>query len=724
MWEKTDNEDRRTEFPVKASAASLPATVVSYTRKHRLRQTIVGIVKRSLIPFPRVYELAAWIYQKAERRFPETAGWSSVVSGTSRKHISGIQGLVQITSTEEGDLIMPLQPFRAHYEGEKDFSQYTTDIKAIAYHLPQFHAIPENDAWWGKGFTEWHNTRKAGPLFPGHYQPREPHADIGFYDLSDIALLRRQAAMAKRYGLYGFCFYHYWFHGKRLLGKPVDLLLNNPDLDMPFCLCWANETWSKRWDGMDHHILIQQTFSSEDDLRFIEFLAPYFRDPRYIRVNGRPLLMVYRVSKLPYPLKTVSRWRAWCRENGVGEIHLVAVCHGEVYPHIRLEEIGFDAYAAFPPHSFPCQHIPEDKGLFEGGYRFDYASGVDACLPSFDRDARIYEGCTLGWDNTARFGRKNVTMYLNFSLEKYYQWLQRVTAYTRARFPEPERLVFINAWNEWAEGAYLEPDRRYGYAFLNTTARALFGLPLHDNDSSGDPDRDSAARYTQDYEWLKYQIESRAENSLSVVNRFIQDGREVLEFGSATGYFTRYLREERGATVDIVELDSRCAGQAAAYARRCCVGDIEQYAWKDAFSAERYDYILFADVLEHLRDPWKVLRESADLLKLGGRIIISVPNIAHAEILASLYNNDFSYAEVGIMDKSHLRFFTEATLREMIAESGLQICDLVPVTAPVLPQGCGTRWNRTRVPAKLRKLLAVKEHAHAIQFVACCRRIE
>jgi SAM-dependent methyltransferase len=176
--------------------------------------------------------------------------------------------------------------------------------------------------------------------------------------------------------------------------------------------------------------------------------------------------------------------------------------------------------------------------------------------------------------------------------------------------------------------------------------------------------------------------------------------------------------------VDIVELDSSCAGQAAAFARRCCVGDIEGYDWKAAFAGQQYDYILFADVLEHLKDPWRVLKTSAAFLKPGGRVIVSVPNIAHAQILASLYNNDFSYADVGIMDKSHLRFFTGATLRDMIEESGLTVCELVPVQAPVLPQGCGTRWNKTKVPARLRKLLAAKEHAHAIQFVACCRKAE
>ena len=707
-----DEPDRQT-----ADMAAAPAPL-------SFPQRLVNALRRRLAPFPRLYALASRIYQRIGRRFGRMAVLPPAGFGPSRPHLSATQGLTQVTATPDGDLATPARPFQAHYEGPLDFSGYATDIKAIAYHLPQFHAIPENDAWWGQGFTEWHNTRKAGPLFPGHYQPREPHDDIGYYDLSDPAVLRRQVDMAKSHGIYGFCFYHYWFHGRRLLGKPVDLLLNTPDLDMPFCLCWANETWSKKWDGRDHHILMKQTFSPEDDLRFIEFLAPYFRDPRYIRVNGRPLLLVYRVSKLPDPPGTVNRWRTWCRENDIGEIHLVSVCHGEVYPHVRLEEIGFDAYAAFPPHSFPCQHIPEDKGLFEGGYRLDYASGVDAFAP-VHADTRLYEGCTLGWDNTARFGNRNVTMYLNFSLEKYDQWLRRVIGYTRDRFPEDERLIFINAWNEWAEGAYLEPDRRYGYAYLNTTARALFGLPPAGGQRAcgAGEDRDSAARYTQDYEYLKHVIESDGENSLAKAAGFIEKDRaEVLEFGSAAGYFTRYLVEERSATVDIVEVDRDCAARAAAYARDCCLGDIEQYAWWEAFSGRRYDYILFADVLEHLRDPWGVLKKSAELLKPDGRVIVSVPNIAHAQILASLYNNDFSYADVGIMDKTHLRFFTEPTLRDMVREAGLAVCGLSPVRMPVLPQGCGTRWNRTKVPAGLRKMLAAKEHAQAIQFVVSCRR--
>lgn len=698
-----------------------PGAGVSYIQQQTLRRKMIRGIKRGLAPYPSLYEFVAMIYQQIGRRFRHMSEKISVPLGTSRQHISCKKGLVQITTSKKDDLLAPLSPYTAHYEEKQDYSGHKTEIKAIAYHLPQFHQIPENNEWWGEGFTEWHNTRKAKPLFPGHYQPREPHSDIGYYDLGEISALKRQVDMAKRHGIYGFCFYHYWFHGKRLLGKPVDLLLNTPEINMPFCLCWANETWSKKWDGKDHHILIQQKFSPEDDLRFIKFLAPYFRDSRYIRINGKPLLMVYRVSKLPKPLETVNRWRKWCLQNGIGEIHLVSVCHGEVYPHTPLDEIGFDAYAAFPPHSFPCQHISADSGIFKGGYRFDYATGVAAYTPN-GHGTRIYEGCTLGWDNTPRFKRVNVTMYLNFSLEKYYSWLRKIVDYTRATFPVEERLLFINAWNEWAEGAYLEPDKRYGYAYLNTTAKALFGLPFNDNGYDKRLDKDSSFKYAQDYKWLKREIENQSEHSLAVINQFINSNSEVLEFGPASGHFTRYLKEERGAVVDIVEIDKHCAEVSARYARTCHIGNIEHYAWKDAFSQQSYDYVLFADVLEHLQDPWRVLKESAYMLKPGGKTIISVPNIAHAQILASLYNNDFSYASVGIMDRTHLRFFTEPTFREMIREAGLKICKMVPVEAPVLPVGCGTRWNKTKVPGKLREFLKNKEHAHAIQFVACCEK--
>ncbi len=680
-------------------------------------------IKNRLVAYPLLYKLMGNLYHRMRRNSPGTV---HTHDGTnfSRLHISRDQGLLTVTQTESGEIIKSAPSFLAHYEADQDFSNHATDIKAIAYHLPQFHAIPENDEWWGEGFTEWTNTRKTKPLFPGHYQPREPHDDIGYYDLSDIETLKQQVKLAKKHGIYGFCFYHYWFHGKRLLGKPVDLLLDHPEIDMPFCLCWANETWSKRWDGMDHHILMHQTFSAKDDIDFISFLKPYMMDSRYIRVAGKPMLLVYRISKFSDPEATVKRWRKWCRENGVGEIHLVAVCHGEVYPRMPLHEVGFDAYAAFPPHGFSCQHISSDKDMFGTGYRFDYASGIESYTFS-KMNTPVYEGCTLGWDNTARFG-ENANIYMNFSLDCYSSWLRKVIEYTRTRFKPEDRYLFINAWNEWAEGAYLEPDKKYGYASINATSRALFDLSDTDLDEASLPQQtlETADRYTKDYEWLKSMINSKGEHSLAVAAQFIPLGAEILEFGSAAGYFTRFLKQERNATVDIVELDKACAEKASQYARDFHIGDIEQGGWKDIYADRQYDIILFADVLEHLRDPWRVLTEAARQLKPGGRIILSVPNIAHAQILSSLYNDDFSYAQVGILDKTHLRFFTEQTIRQMAEDCGLRVCDLIPVIAKILPTGCGTLWNRSQVPTELKTLLSSKPNAHAIQFVLCCTRTD
>lgn len=682
-------------------------------------QIIVGYLKQRLIKYPFLYELIIKSYRYMRNLVPDFAS-IKYKNGASWKYISQDLGLLQVTRKKSEKIAHPLRSFIAHYEVDEDFSEHTTDIKAIAYYLPQFHAIPENDEWWGTGFTEWTNTQKAEALFPGHYQPREPHDDIGYYDLSNVDVLKKQVEMAKKHGIFGFCFYHYWFHGKRLLGKPVDLWLQHTEIDMPFCLCWANETWSKRWDGSDHLILIKQTFSPEDDLNFIKFLEPYLRDPRYIRVDGKPMLLVYRLSKLPNPLETANRWRNWARKNGIGELHLVAVSHGEVFPHTPLNDIGFDAYAAFPPHSFECKQIHSHRKIFTSGHRFDYESGVDAYSSPITHTP-MYEGCTIGWDNTPRFGR-NATIYVNFSLNRYYKWLRKIIENTRTKYHNPEdRFIFINAWNEWTEGAYLEPDKKYGYAYINTTSRALFNIPTKYLEKQEEI-HESAVRYTKQYESMKYLIEKQSENALAVINRFIKPNSQILEFGPSSGFFTRYLKEERNAVVDIVEIDEACAKQASEFARDCHIGDIEQYLWKNTFAGRQYDFILFADVLEHLRDPWSVLKEAGQFLKADGLIIISVPNIAHVQIIASLYNNDFSYSSAGILDKSHLRFFTELTVRQMVEEAGLQVNELVPVQSPLLPDGCGTYWNKSGIPFKLKRMLSKKQHAYAMQFVACCNK--
>lgn len=343
--------------------------------------------------------------------------------------------------------------------------------RVIAFYLPQFHPIAENDEWWGEGFTEWTNVRPALPQFMRHYQPHVP-ADLGYYDLRDTETQRRQIDLAKLYGVEGFCFYFYWFAGKRLLETPLLNYLNDPSLDHPFCLCWANENWSRRWDGRDHDVLMAQVHSPEDDLAFIRHVAQYMRDPRYIRVDGRPLLQVYRPSLLPDPAATGKRWRKWCRDNGLGEIYLA---YTQSFESNDPADYGFDAAIEFPPNNSGVpqitQHCRPNPG-FQGKI-FDWSALVERSFSYASRPYTLFRSVCPSWDNTARRG-VNGTVLANSTPSRFTRWVTNAIRETKARFSkQDQRLVFVNAWNEWAEGAHLEPDKRYGYAWLESVRVAL-----------------------------------------------------------------------------------------------------------------------------------------------------------------------------------------------------------------------------------------------------------
>lgn len=345
-------------------------------------------------------------------------------------------------------------------------------VKAIAFYLPQFHPIPENDEWWGPGFTEWTNVTQAKPLFPGHYQPHVP-ADLGYYDLRLPEVRNAQAELAKKYGIYGFCYYYYWFSGRRILERPLQDMLDSGTPDFPFCICWANENWSRRWDGSENEILLKQEHNAETDAKFINDVIPILRDPRYIRINGKPLLMVYRISLLPNPSETARIWRKICQDEGLGEIYLTAV---ESFGYTNPYKDGFDASVQFPPHGARVagsandlvDDLPEDYT----GTLYDYQEVVfndlNAEVPAYKR----FRGVMCSWDNTAR-KKKAGNVFLNATPHDYELWLRGVADYTRQNLPAGERLVFINAWNEWAEGTHLEPDRKFGHGFLEATRRAL-----------------------------------------------------------------------------------------------------------------------------------------------------------------------------------------------------------------------------------------------------------
>lgn len=348
--------------------------------------------------------------------------------------------------------------------------------RVLAYYLPQYHATPENNAWWGDGFTEWTNTSRALPRFADHYQPRIPR-DLGHYTLTSPELLNTQARMAKAAGIEGFVFYFYWFNRKRLLDGPLEMLLANPHIDLPFCLMWANENWSRRWDGSDNDILIAQDYRPEDDIALIDCFARHMRDPRYIKVQGRPLLMVYRPGTIPDAPQAFERWRRLFRKRH----HLNPIfVMGQAFNAENPRDFGVDGAIEFPPHKVVsnCSLINEHVQLMDEDFRgqiYDYSDIVENALKQPPTSYPLIRTASPSWDNDAR--RQGQGLVLHGSTpELYERWLTGLVnqAQKERFFGDP--IVCINAWNEWAEGAYLEPDVHFGSAYLNATARACTGF--------------------------------------------------------------------------------------------------------------------------------------------------------------------------------------------------------------------------------------------------------
>ena len=310
----------------------------------------------------------------------------------------------------------------------------------VAFYLPQFHPIPENDAWWGEGFTEWHNVTRALPQFEGHAQPRLP-GELGFYDLRLTDAMRRQMQLAREYGIAAFCSYFYWFAGKTLLETPLQQWLADRTLDLPLCLCWANENWSRRWDGRADDILIGQRHSDADDLAFIEHVSQYLTDPRYLRVDGKPLLLVYRPGLLPDPKATAVRWREWCRANGIGEIQLAYV---QSFDRVDPRTIGFDAAVEFPPNNTTPASITARQHLLNPDYRGDVHDWRELARQSMAQPEPAYPrypGVNPGWDNEPRRSGSG-RVFAHASPRGYRDWLRHAIATARRRFPR-QPLVFI-----------------------------------------------------------------------------------------------------------------------------------------------------------------------------------------------------------------------------------------------------------------------------------------
>lgn len=346
--------------------------------------------------------------------------------------------------------------------------------KIIAFYLPQFHPIPENDKWWGQGFTEWHNVGAAKPLFTGHNQPRIPGA-LGYYDLRLAEAANAQFELARQYGINGFCYYYYWFHGKRILEKPLQDLVDGKTDPFPFCICWANEDWTRSWDGNSGEILLAQEHTPESDFKFIQDLAPLLKHPDYIRVEGKPVVLIYRVEKLATPVETIAAWRVWCLETGIGELHLCAV---QAFGFDDPTPFGLDAAVEFPPHTAhekypdlgyrtPATNIQDLTPEFTGEI-LSYSAVAKAAMQRPRENYTLHRGCFLAWDNTAR-RQQHASIFHGFNTTTYQNWLTDIVV--KNVNEQATGLTFINAWNEWAEGTTLEPDQVYGHELLEKTAR-------------------------------------------------------------------------------------------------------------------------------------------------------------------------------------------------------------------------------------------------------------
>lgn len=358
-----------------------------------------------------------------------------------------------------------------------EYKKESGDPKLIAYYLTQFHPTPENNKWWGRGITEWNNVSRAVPQFVGHYQPRLP-GELGFYDLRIEDNILRQVELAKMYGIAAFCFYFYWFDGKRLLERPLDIFVKSENIDFPFCLCWANESWTKAFLGNSREVIMKQNKTTESYKTFIHDAFPYLADNRYFTVKGKKVLQVYKPQDVPDCEKILEYWRSYCLQKGIGELYIIGcwTCDNSEENFIAK---GFDAVSEFQPGAAYGymkninKKLPFVSENFNGAV-YSYEELVNNQIyKKNDKVSKLYRAIMPMWDNTARRNNKGNLIFDGSTPELYKKWLKDVILSNRKRNDLDDNLIFINAWNEWGEGAYLEPDKRFGYAYLQATKEAI-----------------------------------------------------------------------------------------------------------------------------------------------------------------------------------------------------------------------------------------------------------
>jgi GT2 family glycosyltransferase len=380
-------------------------------------------------------------------------------------------------STNKGSMTRRLQTVTMNQQKlTEKWSHVLDDIntaRVIAFYLPQFHPTPENDFHWGRGFTEWTNVAKATPGYVGHYQPHLP-ADLGFYDLRVRETIERQSSLAARYGVDGFCVYYYNFGRQRALDRAFEAIVTDQTIPFPFCICWANENWTRHWDGGSREIIFEQLYDEEAQLGILRDAVRYAADPRYIRVNRRPLFLVYRPMLIPDPVAFAALARETFHNAGHEGVHLVYVESMETAVRALPPALfGFDACVEFPPHGRSVR--AEDTAIIIRddfvGTRYDYQStlleDIRRALPGYKRYPAVFPS----WDNTPRQPQRGDS-FIRATPEAFQVYVEEKLEYLRNFLVGEERLLFVNAWNEWAEGTHFEPDQKYGHRWLEAIRNA------------------------------------------------------------------------------------------------------------------------------------------------------------------------------------------------------------------------------------------------------------
>jgi len=352
----------------------------------------------------------------------------------------------------------------------------------IAFYLPQYHPTPHNNIWWGEGFTEWTNVAKAKPLFRGHYQPKVP-TELGFYDLRMPEVRKKQAVLAREAGVTGFCYYHYWFgNGEQELELPFNEVLNSGEPDFPFCLCWANETWGRKmWnkDGavIGQEILAEQKYlGEEDDIKHFYSLLPAFKDKRYIRIEDKPIFMIYRPLAFKEMDRFIKLWNKLAIDNGLKGIYFLGYTLFTNSEYQELKNLGFDAVVSCRldrnvKHDFGWAVRKMISVVFHTPRRTNYKKLLPTFINDFDKKEDIYPTMIPNWDHTPRSG-VNGDLFTNSTPELFELHAKQILAQIVNKQPE-HQICFLKSWNEWGEGNYMEPDIKYGRGYINALVKAI-----------------------------------------------------------------------------------------------------------------------------------------------------------------------------------------------------------------------------------------------------------